>query len=178
MFFHVHPPSQHCRKASIQQDQHLNISRPSWMARHAKPPKVSGSLGGPLQYLLRSSKSYNVLGSSSKLPVQSVFALHWFSLAASVHLIDDKVIKLLQLLTLKFIILRQVFRGGVWSQLSCTVLTSLSQDRLNIARKHLRPTRALIETTKICSQMLIQFYQPSSPLSNQKSIFRYVGLLS
>jgi hypothetical protein len=69
--------------------------------------------------------SADVLGSSSKLPVQSVFALHWLSLAASVHLIDDKVIKLLQLLTLKFIILRQVFRGGVWSQLSCTVFDQL-----------------------------------------------------
>jgi hypothetical protein len=49
-------------------------------------------------------------------------------------------------------------------------LTSLSQDRLNIARKHLRPTRALIEITEICSQMLIQFYQPSCPLST-RSLF-------
>jgi len=87
------------------------------------------------------------------------------SLAASVHSIENKVLKLLQLLTLKLILLRQVFRGVVWSQLSCMVLTSSSQDRLNMARKNLRPTRALIETTERCYQMLIQSYQPSCPLS-------------
>ena len=165
MFFHVHPPRRHCGKASIQQDQHLNISRPSWVARHAEPPKVLGSFCHPLQYLLRSSKSYTparmFLGAHQNYKFKVFLRVIELSLAASVHLIDDKVLKLLQLLTLKLILLRQVSRGVVWSQLSCMVLTSSSQDRLNIARKNLRQLGRLLKQRKDVTRCL---FSPISPL--------------